>query len=246
MNAKSETLACFGLGIFFIVVFCSVAAGYDEIAVTDGATIRGVVRVEGTLPRLPPLRVSKNKEVCKNVPNESLILGPMQTLRYAVVTLEGVSKGKAIEREVQHELDNAGCRFVPRVQAASVGQFVVLKNTDPILHTAHAYFTGAQPAFNVGLYPGRVSRKPLVSPGLVQILCDVHPWMAAYIVVTDHPYHAVTDAYGEFLITDVPAGTYRLKVWHESLGTQEKQVELKAGAPQNVDFVFKPTPGVAK
>jgi hypothetical protein len=132
------------------------------------------------------------------------------------------------------------------VQVASVGQFVLLKNSDPILHTAHAYFAGAQPAFNVGLYPGRTSRKPLVAAGLVQILCDVHPWMSAYIMVTDHPYHAVSDIYGEYLISDIPPGNYRIKVWHESLGSEEKKVEVKAGASYGVDFVFKPTPGVKK
>ena len=219
---------------------------YEEIVVANGATIRGTVRVEGKIPKLPPLQISKYKEVCRDVPNESLIVGPDKGVRYAVVTLEGITKGKAVKREVQHELDNVKCRFAPHVQAASVGQFVLLKNTDPILHTAHAYFASGQPHFNVGLYPGRVSRKPLVTPGIVKILCEVHPWMSAYIVVTDHPYHAVTDTYGEYLIGDIPPGTYRLKVWHESLGTAGRQVEVRAGGSHNVDFVFNPKPGVKK
>lgn len=245
MKTKLKAIGSLVLGVLFTAAVAG-AATYEEITVSNGGTIRGTVKVEGKLPKLPPLQISKYKEVCKDVPNESLLLGPGQSLRYAVVTLEGITRGKAIEKESQHELDNKGCRFVPRVQAASVGQFVVLKNSDPILHTAHAYFAGAQPAFNVGLYPGRVSRKPLVSAGLVQILCDVHPWMAAYIVVTDHPYQAVTDAYGEYLINDIPAGNYRVKVWHESLGSEEQPVEVKAGALQKLDFVFKPKPGVAK
>ncbi|PYJ69542.1 MAG: hypothetical protein DME76_08635 [Verrucomicrobia bacterium] len=221
-------------------------AAYEETAVTNGATIRGVVTVEGTLPKLSPLQISKFKEVCKDVPNESMIIGSDQGLRYAVVTLEGITKGKAVEKESVHELDNSRCRFVPHVLAASVGQFVLLKNTDPILHTAHAYFTAGQPQFNVGLYPGKVSRKPLVSAGVVKIVCEVHSWMSAYIVVAEHPYQAITDTYGEYLISEISPGSYRLKVWHESLGTQEKQVEVKAGGSHNVDFVFAPTPGVKK
>jgi hypothetical protein len=39
----------------------------------------------------------------------------------------------------------------------------------------------------------------LVTPGVVKIICEVHPWMSAYIVVTDHPYYSVTDVYGEYL-----------------------------------------------
>jgi len=246
MNTKTKVVRDLCLGILFIVVFSSVSAAYEETAVSNGATIRGTVKVEGTLPKLPPLQISKFKDVCRDVPNESLIIGPAHGLRYAVVTLEGIAKGKAVEKEAVHELDNVKCRFVPHVLAASVGQFLLLKNTDPILHTAHAYFTSDQPQFNVGLYPGRVSRKPLVAPGGVKIICEVHPWMSAYIVVEDHPYQSVTDIYGEYLINDVPPGTYKLKAWHESLGTQEKQVEVKPGGSHNVDFVFAPTSGVKK
>jgi plastocyanin len=246
MNRNTTAVIGLWMAIGFALVLASYAHAYDEITVTNGATIRGIVKVEGKLPNLPPLQITKYKEVCKDVPNENLIVGPGQGLRYAVVTLEGITKGKAVEREAQHELDNVRCRFVPHVLAASVGQFLVMKNTDPILHTVHAFFTNGQPQFNIGLYPGRTSRKPLVTPGLVKILCEVHPWMSAYLVVTEHPYHAVTDAYGEYLINDVPAGTYRLKVWHESLGSEEKSVEVKAGASINLDFVFNPKPGVKK
>jgi plastocyanin len=221
-------------------------AAYDEITVSNGAVLRGSVRVDGKPPALPAMQISKYKEVCKDVPNESLLVGPNQGLRYAVVTLEGIGRGKAVEKEAQHELDNVKCRFVPHVQTASVGQFVLFKNSDPILHTAHGYFTDGQPQFNVGLYPGRVSRKPLVTPGVVKIRCEVHPWMSAYFVVTDHPYHSVTDVYGEYLISDIPAGSYKLKVWHESLGTDEKSVELKPGASQTINFVLKFAPGVKK
>ena len=229
----------------FLLVHAS-AAAYDEIAVTNGGTIKGAVKLAGKPPKLPPLEIVKFKEVCQNVPNETLVVGPGQGIRYAVVTLEDIAKGKAVERETLHELDNVKCRFVPHVQAASVGQFVVIKNSDPILHTAHAYFPDRQPQFNVGLYPGRVSRKPLVAPGVVKILCEVHAWMSGTIVVTEHPYHAVTDAYGEYQITDVPAGTYRLKVWHESLGTQEKTVAVRAGGSVEVDFALSPSPGAKK
>jgi plastocyanin len=246
MNRKAKIVGGLWLVVFFWMGVSSAAAAYEEITISNGGTIRGAVKVEGKIPKLPPLQISKFKEVCKDVPNEALIVGPGQGLRYAVVTLEGITRGKAIEKEAQHELDNLNCRFVPHVLLASVGQFVVLKNSDPILHTAHAFFAGAQPGFNVGLYPGRVSRKPLVTPGVVQIRCEVHPWMNAYIVVADHPYQALTDVYGEYLINDIPAGQYKLRVWHESLGVLEKNVSVKAGDSQDVEFVYVPTPGVKK
>lgn len=228
------------------ILFPLLLPAYEEIAVANGGAIKGSVKVEGKAPKLPPLEVSKYKDVCKNVPNESLVVGFGGGVRYTVLTLEGITRGKAVEREAVHELDNVKCRFVPHVQAASVGQFLLLKNTDPILHTAHAYFHDGQPHFNVGLYPGRVSRKPLVTPGTVKIVCEVHPWMSAFIVVTEHPYHGVTDVYGAYLINDIPPGTYRLKVWHETLGTQEKEVRVTEGKTFQVDFAYSAPKGAKK
>ena len=236
MISKTKRSWNLWLGSLLLLLFPSLASGYEEIAVTQGGAIRGFVKLEGKLPQPSPLEISKAKEVCKNVPNERLVVGPSQGVRYAAVTLEGITKGKAVEREALHELDNLRCRFVPHVQAATIGQFLVIKNNDPILHTAHAYMAEGQPHFNVGLYPGKVSRKPLVSAGVIKILCEVHSWMSAYVVVSEHPYHAVTDLYGEYQIGDVPAGIYRLKVWHESLGTREKEVEVKAGVTTRMDF----------
>lgn len=243
---KNGIVTSFSLAMLLCTALPRTLLAYEEIAVKDGAAIRGTVRVEGKLSKPLPLQVTKYKEVCKDVPNESLIAGPRQGLRYAVITLEGVTKGKAVERETIHELDNVKCRFTPHVQAASVGQFVLLKNSDPILHTAHAVFANEQPQFNVGLYPGRVSRKPLVAAGVAKIRCDVHPWMSAYIVVTEHPYHAVSDIYGEYELTDVPPGVYQLKVWHESLGTQEKRIEVKPATTQQIDFTFTRSLGAKK
>jgi plastocyanin len=241
MKNEQKNLTGFVLAVLVFALVPRMLHSYEEIIVRDGATIRGTVKIEGKLPKLPPLQITKYKEVCKDVPNESLIVGPRQGLRYAVITLEGITKGKAVERETVHELDNLKCRFNPHVQAASIGQFVVLRNSDPILHTAHAVFANEQPHFNVGLYPGRVSRKPLVAPGVVKIRCEVHPWMAAYIVVTEHPYHAISDIYGEYELGDVPPGIYQLKVWHESLGSQERRIEVKPSATQRLDFTFTPS-----
>ena len=246
MNTKTKFITQLCGGVSLIFLFSSASSAYEEITVKDGAMIHGTVKLEGKLPQLPALQITKSKEVCGNVPNEGFIVGPGQGIRYAVVSLEGITKGAAVEKEAVHELDNLGCRFVPHVLAASVGQFVVFKNSDPILHTAHALFTNAQPQFNLGLYPGKVSRKPLVTPGIVKIVCEVHSWMSAYLVVVDHPYYSVTDVYGEYLINDIPAGSYRLKVWQEILGTQEKTVEVKPGSSNKVDFILAPKPEVKK
>lgn len=221
------------------MLVCACAAwAYEPIQVKDGGKIAGLVKAAGAPARQPPQPVFKNKEVCGDqVDNESLIVGPADGLRNAVVTLADVKRGKAVEIEAVNELDNQKCRFVPHAQAASVGQWLELKNTDSILHNDDAHL-GARTLFNVGLWPGRHLRKPMAYAGVVRINCDVHPWMNAYVVVTEHPYHAVTDLYGAYEIDGVPPGDYKLRVWHERLGTLEKQVRVQAGKTAQADFAF--------
>ena len=219
-----------------------IAASSSTFAGSPGS-VAGTVRVSDPLPRPPAaLPVFKNKEVCgDSVPDDRLLIGPGGGVRYAVVTIEGVRGGKKPERDLTVALDNRGCRFEPHVQTAEVGQWLDLRNSDPVLHNADARL-GQDTLFNVALTPGREIRKPLARPGLVAITCDVrHTWMNAFVAVTDHPYHTVTDAYGAFEIRDVPPGTYTIRVWHETLGTREQQVTVAAGDTATADVAYAST-----
>jgi plastocyanin len=215
------------------------ASDYETIDVPDGGTIAGTVRVSKPPKPLPPLEVFKNKAACgATVPNDALVIGEDGAVRYAVVHLQGIARGRAPEAEALNVIDNRNCRFVPHVVTASVGQWLVFKNSDPVLHNADARI-GTKPLFNVAITPGREVRRPLVEPGLVKINCDVrHTWMEAYVFVAVHPYHTVTDASGEYEIRDIPPGRYTVRVWHERLGEQQKEVEVHAGkmAPLNFDL----------
>jgi hypothetical protein len=66
-------------------------------------------------------------------------------------------------------------------------------------------------------------------PEIVKVSCDAHPWMTGWIVVTDHPYVAVTDERGAFRLAGVPPGSYTLSLWHETLGEQRQEVTVRAG-----------------
>jgi plastocyanin len=159
-----------------------------------------------------------------------------------VVTVEGVERGRPIERETVHVLDNVKCRFAPHVVAASVGQWLLLANSDPILHNADAVdLEEHRTLFNVALSPDKRVRQPLARPGKIRITCDVrHTWMSAFVVVADHPYIAATDLEGAYEIRDVPPGRYRLRVWHERLGTLERELAVEKGDHRVEDFAFGP------
>jgi plastocyanin len=191
------------------------AAAYEVSAVTDGGTVTGTVRFAGTPPKLDPIPVNKNRDVCGDQQaSEALVLGPDRGVRGGVVMIEGVGRGKKGAGDVV--LDNAKCLFVSHVTAVAPGDRVRVRNSDPILHNTHG-FLGRATVFNLAL-PTKdqmidITRR-LTKPGAVRVLCDAHPHMFAWLVVHDSPYVTVTDARGAFRIAEVPAGTWKVTLWH--------------------------------
>jgi len=201
-------------------------------------SVTGTVTLGGAPPVRPQLPVQKNREVCgEMVADDRLVIGPSGGVRYAVVTVDGLQGGTKPQRDATRVLDNHACHFVPHVQTAEVGQWLELHNGDPVLHNADARI-GQETIFNVALPHDHRTRRPLARPGLVAITCDAHPWMSAFVAVTDHPYHTVTDASGTYEIRDLPAGTYRIRVWHEELGTQERPLTIEPGQATKLDFSY--------
>jgi hypothetical protein len=121
---------------------------------------------------------------------------------------------------------------------AFVGSELLLKNSDPILHTVHARL-GTETLFNVGLPHWRQVIKRLDRAGVIRIDCDVlHTWMSAAIIVTDSPFVAISDAKGEFSISGLSAGDYQMEVWHERLGVQRQKVSLTENGVATIEIVY--------
>jgi hypothetical protein len=214
--------------------------GYEEIEVTNGGTVVGEVKFRGTYSGPAQLQVSKNQDFCgQHVLSEKLIVGGNKGLKNVVITLEGIAQGKKVDKSTKPILDNVHCRFVPHVQAVTLGTKLEIRNSDPILHNTHG-FLDKKTVFNLALpLKGQKILKRLRKPGIVRVKCDAgHEWMRAYIVVTEHPYHAVTDETGSFQITDIPPGNYQLRAWHEELGTKVQEVVIEAGKESKVGFNF--------
>jgi len=227
-----------GLVVAWVCLVAGMAAAdYREMAVTNGGTISGRVRVSGDVPHLPPQPVFKEKDVCGDaMPDQRLVVGAGGALANVVVALANITQGKPVPRDRVVMLDNVKCAFVPHVLSASVGQMLKIHNSDPFLHDAHALL-GARTLFNVAIPKGVTVRKPLAYPGLVHLNCNVrHTWMHAYLYVAEHPYHAVTGADGTFRLDDVPPGTYTLTVWHELLGSKDRAVTVESGKTVTVDI----------
>jgi plastocyanin len=136
-------------------------------------------------------------------------------------------------------LNQQGCVYTPHVAALVVGQTLKVVNSDPTLHNVHALpkanteFNQAQPFQNMELE--RTFDKAEMA---IPVKCDVHPWMQSFLSVLPHPYFSVTGEDGSFSIDGVPAGTYEIEAWHESLGTQTGQVTVTAGGTADLPLAF--------
>lgn len=134
-------------------------------------------------------------------------------------------------------VDNRKCQFAPHVAVLTAGSTVEATNSDPISHTTHLYY-GAL-SRNLALATGEKASQFLARPGMIIVKCDIHGWMKAYVRVDSHPFHAVSDAAGRFAIRGIPAGSYTLEVWHESLGKQQLPVTVRGGRTEQIEIQYR-------
>src|SRR6266705_1978240 len=199
-----------------------------------GGTIEAAVTYAGA-PAVEKLKVNKDTEKCgTEAVIEKVVVGANKGLAYAVVSVPG-AKGGA--KAVKTTVDQHGCKFVPHVTVMTPGE-LDLKNSDDILHNIHTYSTAnpsinkAQPKFK------KTMTEKLEKPEFVKVTCDVHSWMLGWVAVVPG-LAGVTDNNGVAKIENVPAGKQKIEVWHETLGKQEKEVEVKAGQVTKVSFEMK-------
>ena len=114
-----------------------------------------------------------------------------------------------------------------------------IRNNDSTLHNVNAQpkvnkkFNIAQPV--KGMKTVKTFDKPELA---IPFKCNVHPWMAAFGHVVEHPFFGVTDANGAFTLKDLPAGTYTLEAWHEKFGAKSQSVTVADGESKEIAFSF--------
>lgn len=130
-------------------------------------------------------------------------------------------------------VDQTKMTFVPHVIAAQVGTTVEFLNSDPVGHNVYwpSISGNKKLAHNLGTWPkGEKKSFQFNDVGVASLLCNVHPEMSGYIVVSPTPYFAVTDKSGNYEIKNVPPGKYTLKTWSEDGKVTTQAVEVGAGA----------------
>jgi plastocyanin len=116
-------------------------------------------------------------------------------------------------------IDQVHKAFVPRASVVQVGTAVSFPNSDNIRHSIYSF--SAPKIFTLRLYSGTPS-SPVVfdKTGVVVLGCNIHDQMLAWVLVIDTPYMIHSDADGYATLSNLPAGDYVLRAWHEPLAEE--------------------------
>jgi plastocyanin len=136
-------------------------------------------------------------------------------------------------------LDQEGCLYKPRTLAVMVNQPIEIRNSDPVLHNVKAMAKKNRP-FNISQpQAGMETIRTFTTDELpVHVECNVHGWMKGNVAVLTHPFFAVSGETGDFAIRGLPAGTYTVEAWHETLGTKTGTATVAADGKATVSFSY--------
>jgi plastocyanin len=147
----------------------------------------------------------------------------------SVVYLEAPAGTTFPAPEKEAVVDQKEMVFLPAVQMVQQGTTVEFRNSDSVAHNVNWPSIGGNRKLghNLGTWsPGETRSFKFDNPGVVPLLCNVHPEMFAFIVVSPTPYFAMTDKLGAYTINNVPDGSYTVVAWHEGARGPSKQVTV--------------------
>jgi len=148
--------------------------------------------------------------------------------------------GKTFPAPAEHiVMDQKSLLFQPHILIVPVGATVDFLNSDKVAHNIFwpSVSGNKKMSHNMGTWPSGEKRAfKFDAPGVVPLLCNVHPEMSAYVLVVPTPYYAETDADGNYKIQNVPDGSYTVSAWHEGMKAQSKPVTVAGQA--TLDFAL--------
>ncbi len=239
-------------------VSVNAAQGYEVVEVKNGATLKGSVNFSGSLPPQEKNIITKDVEYCGKEQKVDKYVVDDSRVKNAVVWLEGVEKGKVLPKKAV-PITIKKCMAEPHVGIGFVGGEYLFKNEDEILHTiqlklglAYQKRVSERPVkdgatiYNIALplkdlqieKPIKNYHKYSEETGFIQIRSNIHNWINGYIFIFDHPYAAVTDEKGAFVMDNIPPDEYLLKVWHEGFGMKERKIKVTPGGLVEANIAF--------
>jgi len=220
------------------------AATPAAAAPTGNGVITGTVTLTGKPPVMADIVERKGDPVCAKtmMKYNDVVLGKKNELEDVLVRIApGSIKGK-FPPPADVAVEQKECMYLPKTFGIESGGSVIIQNKDKTTHNVHTY-KGNESQFNQGQPPGTPDIKlpekgKTYDDGVITFKCDIHKWMNASGVVTDHPFFTVTGADGAFKLEKLPPGKYKLEAWHSTFGVKTQDVTVEDGKPLAVKIEF--------
>jgi hypothetical protein len=214
------------------------SGSYKPAALSAIGAVAGTISLQGGADSTVTVR--RDAGSCADSSGTSGTPSTGMALPDALVWVEGITSGKALQGPRRQTLVIENCRFTPRVLAVSAGTTINVFSRDRVSHTWRFFReNGGEPVEVIyTMDAGQVvpSERIANTPGIVEARDSKYPTTRGYIAVFDHPYHAVTDERGVFRIDSLPPGTYTMKVWHEGMAAaREERVVVAPGGTGRLD-----------
>ncbi|KYF67824.1 carboxypeptidase regulatory-like domain-containing protein [Sorangium cellulosum] len=205
-------------------------------------TIKGVVKFTGKPVEMKVPTARKDAPVCqdKDIVYNAVVVNDGKLRDTFVRIAVGGVPGNWKAPDAHAVVDQKDCMYEPRIQGVVSDQQVDIKNSDRTLHNVHTY-KGSETLFNQAQPRGAEPLTKTWKDGIIKLTCDIHPWMRGFVVVTDHPFFAVSGDDGAFTIEKVPAGKYKLEAWHPRYGLKTAEVSVADDRPAQVTFSYAGT-----
>jgi hypothetical protein len=212
----------------FLLLFGSVAASDAGISrAAEWGGLRARFLYEGEPPVRKPIRVTVDHEYCRKqeLLEEDLIVdrntrGLANVVGWLYVGRGGpappIHKSYAKTETAEVKLDSVYCRIAPHVCLLRTSQTLLIGNPDPI-GDGLKIDSLSNPPINITLAAGGELRRRFPRPERLpaRVGCPIHPWESGWLLVSEHPYMAVSGADGRFEMKDLPAGNWTFQFWHE-------------------------------
>lgn len=202
-------------------------------------TMNYVANFEGDQPKRSEADASGNSECgIDTVKGQEIVVNDNQTLRDVVISVsDGPSGLDAPAEEVS--IDQENCRYQPHVITAKTNQTVKITDSDPNMHNVRATTDDGQQLFNLTTFEGDEKEVTFEEPGYVRLECNIHPWMEAWVYVTEHGQAEVTGMDGEAKLEDLPTGDYTFKTWHEEFEEMKHSGSVEQDKTLSIEDTFQ-------